>query len=259
MRIQDISAEHIRELFRLIRDVGLVILAILGPVATVWAIYIHLKVWAFVMALGLALLVTFVFYFWKRIRRVPYLKEGGEAGREAAKLLKATRDTLYYYGGVGFIGEVREWHEEYDRKLAGKTTIKRFLNVKSGEDMTKMLEVVLGSDAKNATKAYKDWVRTHCNHLRKRATHNDFHHFEGAPIWRYGLHCIVFDEKHVVIPFASGETSSAIFIRNCPEMAKGLRLCLDGLIGDFNLDRMTSEQLTAKAGLRRVRGGKDEI
>jgi len=246
-----VVTEHRREVFRLIRDVGLAILGILGPVATVWALWIPLGVWALVMALGLALIVTFWFYFWKRIRTVPYLKEEEEAGREATELLRATKDTIYYYGGVGFIGQPgSEWREEYTEKLKGKTMIKRFIDVETVEDMGKLLEGVFDEEGvKRAKEDYGGWIETHCEHLRTRATHNDFYDFEGAPMWKYGLHCIVFDEKHVAIPFASGNNCSALFLRNCPEIAKALTLCLDGLIDDFDLKRITSGQLAAKAKL----------
>lgn len=257
MRIPKTDLEHWREVFRLMRDVGLAVVGILGPVATVWAIWIHLQVWALVIALALALIVTFGFYFWKRIRTVPYLKAGGEAGIEATKLLKATKDTLYYYGGVGFIGATQEWRDEYGKKLGGKTTIKRFLDVESLEDLRKMLEGVLDEEGiKDAIDDYSKWVRIHSDHLQIRATHNDFYDFEGAPIWRYGLHCIVFDEKHVVLPFASGKSTDAVFIRNCPELAKALTLCLDGLIDDFNLKRVDSKKLAAKVGLPETSSGK---
>lgn len=247
-----------REVCRLIRDVGLAVLGILGPVAIVWALWIPLGVWALVMALGLALIVTFWFYFWKRIRTVPYLKEEGEAGREATELLRATKDTIYYYGGVGFIAQSgSEWGKEYTDKLEGKTMIKRFINVETVENMGKLLEgLLVKEDVKIAKDNYSTWIKTHCEHLQARATHNEFYDFEGAPMWKYGLHCIVFDEKHVAIPFASGKHRSVLFLRNCPEIAKALTLCLDGLIDDFDLKRLDGKKLAEKVGLPETSGGK---
>ncbi len=255
MRIQNISVEQWREVFRLIRDVGLAVVGILGPVATVWAIWTYLQVWALVMALALALIVTFGFYFWRRIRSVPYLKEGVEAGAEATKLLKATNETLYYYGGVGFIGDTKEWRNEYKNKLASKTVIKRFLDVEPIESIRKMLKDVL-KEPDVAIQDYKEWISTHCEQLQITGQRNEFYDFEGAPIWRYGIHCIVFDEKHIILPFASGERSCAVFIRNCPEIARAIKLCLDGLIGDFRLEPLTRKKLLAKARLAETSGGK---
>lgn len=258
MRIQDIRAEHKREGFRLIRDIGLAVLSILGPVATVWAIWIHLEVWALVMALALALLVSVWLYYKRRIRAVPYLKEGKEAQIEATKLLETTKEILYYYGGVSFISDADEWHAEYTKKLQGQTIIKRFLDVKSREDTRKMLKGALGKgDIDKAIEDWSKWHTTHCENLETRAEHNHFYHFEGAPIWRYGLHCIIFDEKHIVMPFASGKSRDAVFIRDCPNIAKALARCLDGLIHDFDLRPMSGEQLAAKAKLPQMSRGKE--
>lgn len=258
MRIQNISTEHKREVFRLIRDIGLAILGILGPVATVWVIWIHLGAWAFVMALALALMVSIWFYYRRRVRSAPYLKEGKGAQIEATKLLETTKEILYYYGGVSFISDSDEWHAEYMKKLQGKTIIRRFLDVKSLEGMRKMLKGALHEE--DISKTIEDcnkWHKTHCENLQTRAEHNCFYHFEGAPIWRYGLHCIIFDEKHVVMPFASGKSRDAVFIRDCPKIAKALTRCLDGLIADFDLKPLTGEQLAAKAKLLRTSGGKE--
>lgn len=251
MRIQNINVEHWREVFRHIRDVGLAVLGILGPVGVVWAIWIHLEEWALVMALALALIVSVWFYFWKRIRAVPYLKEGREAQIEATKLLEATKRSLYYYGGISFITDADEWQAEYEKKLLDpSTTIKRFLDVEPIESIRKLLKDVLDEGGiKKAIEDYSKWLAIHCKNIETRAEENYFYDFEGAPIWRHGLHCIVFDEKHVLMPFASGKSTDAVFIRDCPKIAKALVRCLDGLIGDFDLKRMTGEQLAAKAKL----------
>ena len=67
-------------------------------------------------------------------------------------------------------------------------------------------------------------------------------------IWKYGIHYIIFDEKHIMIPFLSSmKTRSAVFIRDCPEVAKALVESLIFLKDNFKLEEKDAKQVAALA------------
>lgn len=246
-----VVTERLRETIRYLRDIGVVVLAILGSGWTVYAAWGEFEEWGIVIILLLALIFAVWFYYHRKIRSAPYLKVAAEAGREATKLLRATKESLHYYGGVGFIGQPgSEWRREYVKKLKSETTMMRFLDTMSFDELRESLKDAMPQeDIEKIVGEYDTWLRTHCDNLKKRVQHNCFFDFKGAPIWRYGLHCIIFDRKHIVLPFASGETRKAVFIPNCPEIANALAHCFEWLVTDFGLESMNDKRLATRVGL----------
>lgn len=245
-----VVTERLRETLRFLRDIGVGVIAILGSVWTVYAAWDEFKELGIAIILFLALIFAVWFYYHRKIRSAPYLKAGAEAEVEAVKLLRATNESLYYYGGVSFISASKEWHDEYVKKLESETTIMRFLDTISLDEMRELLKQAMPiEDIEPLLDEYRTWTTTHCDNLKKRIQHNCFFDFKGAPIWRYGLHCIIFDRKHIVLPFASGESRKAVFIPNCPEIANALAHCFEWLVTDFGLESMNDERLATRVGL----------
>ncbi len=254
MEIGKRQRSRIREVFEITRDIFLPSLLVLGYVGTVVGLYQIMDVWAVVIGLVVALGVCI--YWWRqcvasKTRGVPFVLTNDEVLTEATKLLSRTKSNLYYYGGMGFIGRHPEWQKAYKDKLKDdRIRIVRFLNAKKVHDIKTMLERnriskrIINDD----TKEYVTWLKTHAENLKERGSNNYFFDFEGAPIWKYGIHCIVFDEKDVVITFLSSMTTrSAIFIRDCPEIAKALVESFVFLKDNFKLEEKDAEQVAALA------------
>ena len=240
-----------KKIWRIIKETALSALAIAGPVGLVIGLWDRLQAWGIVIVLGAALIVSFYLRYRQMPRAKVYLREGDDVLTEATELLKKTEKDLCYYGGSGFIGRHEEWKNAYEKKLHDEDIkIVRFLDAKRVGDIRTMLENNRISKTKidRDTTEYKDWLEIHSYNLKTRGENNYFFDFVGAPIWKYGLHYIIFDEKHIVIPFLSSmKTCSAVFIRDCPEMAKALVKSLMFLKDNFKLEEKDAEQVAALA------------
>ena len=240
-----------KRIWQIIKEIVVPALAIIGPVGLVIGLWDRLQAWGIVIVLGAALIVSI---YW-RYRQIPraklYLRQGDDVLMEATKLLKETEKDLCYYGGSGFMGKHEEWKNVYEKKLHDEDIrIMRFLDAKGVSSIRTMLENNRIAKAKidSDTTEYKSWLLTHSYNLRERGENNYFFDFKGAPIWKYGIHFIIFDEKHIVIPFLSSmKTCSAVFIRDCPEMAKALVKSLMFLKDNFKLEEKDAEQVAALA------------
>lgn len=252
MEIEKRQQSRLTEVLKVIRDIFLPSLAVLGYVGTVIGLYQIMSAWAVVLGLVVALGVCI--YWWRRcvaskVRGAPSVLTNDDVLTEATKLLSGTKRCLYYYGGIGFIGRHPGWQKAYKNKLKDdRIRIVRFLDAKKVHDIKTMLESnrmskkIINDDEKE----YVTWLETHSKNLRERGSNNFFYDFEGAPIWKYGLHCIVFDEKDLVITFLSSMTTrSAIFIRDCPEIAKALVESFEWLRDNFKLEEKNADQIAA--------------
>lgn len=240
-----------KNIWRIIKETALSALVIAGPVALVIGFWDRLQAWGIVILLGAALIVSFYLRYKQMPKAKLYIREGDDVITEATELLNKAEKDLYYYGGSGFIGKGPEWKKAYEKKLRDKDfKIMRFLDAKSVSDIRTMLEDnrISKTQIDSDTKAYKKWLETHSNNLKARGEKNYFFYFEGAPIWKYGIHYIIFDEKHIIIPFLSSmETRRAVFIRDCPEVAKELVEFLIFLRDNFKLEEKDAGQVAALA------------
>jgi len=240
-----------KRIWRIIKEILLPGLAIVAPVMGVIGFWDRLQAWGIVIVLGGALVVSIGLRYRQTPRGRVYLLEGGDAVTEATELLKKTEKDLCYYGGSGFIGKHDEWRDAYKKKLGDEDIrVMRFLDAKTVSQIRRMLEKNRISKTKidSDTAEYAAWLEAHYDQLKERGEKNYFFSFEGAPIWKYGIHCIIFDERDIVIPFLSSmKTRNAIFIRDCPEIARVLVKSLDFLKDNFKLKDKNAEQVAALA------------
>ena len=123
------------------------------------------------------------------------------------------------------------------------------MDVESVDKMRDMLKDTMEEAATNEEiEAYKQWLTTHSEKLKHSIANNQFYNFEGAPIWKYGIHFIIFDKKHLATPFYSGEVRSAIFIHDCPEIATALADSMDWLKDVLQPKGLSSDDLATLAG-----------
>lgn len=168
-------------------------------------------------------------------------------------LLKDTQECLYYYGGAGFIGDSPIWLKLLDAKLKNeKIKFVRLIDLKSPEEIKEVLKSMKDEgDIKTDVKKYIKFLETHSKELKKFGKRNKFYNFEGAPIWKYGIHHIIFDRKHVAIIFlTAGDVKNAIFLRNRPDIAEALITSLGVIVDIFDLKSITGEELEKISGLR---------
>ena len=124
-----------------------------------------------------------------------------------------TAKSLYYWGGAGFIGDHGPWKELYGSILEDPDL--RLVRVVDLKDFMEMRERVLMNMKPDAREddllGYRSWLLTHQRYLddqqggRSYQRKNEFYDFKGAPLWKYGMHLIVFSEQHVAITFLTGD------------------------------------------------------
>lgn len=224
-----------------------------GVIGTMVGLWFALGYWAVIVVLALLLGLT-SFLLLRSAVLAQFICEEEEAQKEATRMLKETEQSLYYYGGAGFIGNYQHWREEYGKKLNDKNIcMVRFLDLKSLDEMKDVLKSAMRPKEVNTElKEYAKWLTTHSRHLKHRIENNRFYEFEGAPIWKYGPHWIIFDRKHILFPFLSaGKTRSAICIHNCPDIAGALADSLDWLTHTLALKEKSGNDLSALARLHR--------
>jgi hypothetical protein len=240
--------------------IALVILAaILGILANVFEVAAKTKEWT--GELILAILIVVLLYSWSRdktqVQSIEEKTTDEEINKgkkkdlrvEATGLLEQTYKSLYYFGGSGFIGDYQHWREELDKKLCKKEIkIVRLMDVKNPSEMRNLLQGVLpDNEIENEIKKYKEWLTTHAKRLKSRVENNYFYDFDGAPIWKYGTHYIVFDEKHLIVVFLTeGDRRKAIFIRNRPDIAAPLVKSIDYVVHVLKTKELSAQDLQNK-------------
>lgn len=166
-------------------------------------------------------------------------------------LIKKTEQCLYYYGGAGFIGTHQHWQDELEKKLKSETIkFVRLIDLKTPTEIKEVLETMKNEeDVNRDITKYTDWLKVHSKYLKISSQLNEFYDFEGAPLWRYGVHHIIFDRKHVAIVFLSaGEVRNAIFVRNCPDIGEAMVSSIRWIVDIFNLTKITCEKLEELSG-----------
>lgn len=215
-----------RNLSEVTRDIILLFISLLFIAVTLIGFLSGHGFKALALIFFLVMCAAIYYAYQYKAKAVPYYVLKDEAAMaKATKLLKEAKDNLYYYGGAGFIGKYTEWKQEYTEKLRnGQFEIYRFLDTKEVDFIKNLGEEVIDSEfAEEDSREYIIWLKTHAEYLRRRGMNNIFYDFDGAPIWKYGLNFIIFDERHIVIAFLSDAgTRTAIFITDNPKIANSL-------------------------------------
>ena len=173
--------------------------------------------------------------------------------KKVTDLLKETKESLYYYGGTGFIGDYQHWREELGKKLKDeKIKIVRLIDLKTPKEIKEVLKTMKEEESINSDiNKYIKWLELHSDNLKIRIKNNTFYNFDGAPLWKYGLNHLIFDKRHVAIIFLSyGEIRNAIFIRDNPDIAKAIVKSIDWVVEVLGLKPITSEELEKISGRR---------
>jgi hypothetical protein len=184
--------------------------------------------WSGKGALGLSILLFLAAFVWlmclsRQRRRVELLDREEKFVAGAIDLLKNASHSLYYYGGIGLIGDYDGWKRELQTKLVTREfLIKRLIDLRTVDALRQMLEPVEEEERNEMVCKYQTWRETHAQYARAELS-NFFYHFEGAPIWKFAIHCVVFDSKTIAIVYPSrGMYKNAIFIHGDERAATAL-------------------------------------
>jgi len=167
--------------------------------------------------------------------------------------------SLYYYGAAGFIGYPTQWANLY-KEVCGKDNVKlvRLVDLKKVPELEnnvlgKMDETLRKKDLEE----YNTWIETHRDNLdedkekgRGHERGNSLYDFEGAPLWKYGIHVVVFGERDIAITFVTGdmpekkeEQRNAIIIRDQEKIAKAITRSIRWQRGRLRLQAKTCTDL----------------
>jgi hypothetical protein len=138
--------------------------------------------------------------------------------------------SLYYCGAAGFIGDYKDWRDLMEKVMKTKeVTLKRLIDLKEyGEIKDVFTDLKKEEEMKQELKKYLDWLKLHKEYIVTWDENNFFYDFEGAPLWKYGIHVIVFNKKDIALVFLSkDESRNAILIRNRPEIGEAITNCID--------------------------------
>lgn len=176
---------------------------------------------------------------------VTFVDNAENARAIAIKQLEKTESSLYYFGGVGFIGDDVAWRMELDKKLKNPDiTVVRLIDLKSLEEMKGILQGVEEEKIKEYNKDYIAWLELHSKNLKDTLADNLFYHFSGAPIWKFGLNYLIFDKKDILIVFLSTEVNkNAVFINNRPDIAEAITGYIDWVKRSLKLKEVTDKDL----------------
>jgi hypothetical protein len=182
--------------------------------------------------------------------KIIFFDKEEEATIAAIKLLKGVENSLYYFGAAGFISDNNEWKKTLAKKMVN-TDIKfvRLIDLKSLKEMVEILKgMVEDKEISEYVEAYKEWLDLHSAHLRSRSENNIFYKFDGAPLWKFGINIIIFDDKNICIVFLSAkENKNAIFVYDCPDIAKAMINYSDWVAHFLGLEKIGYNELEGYA------------
>jgi hypothetical protein len=176
---------------------------------------------------------------------IEFLTDEMKAGRTLTEMLENTEDSLHYFGGAGLIGERRiNWRETLRRKLEDKDfKMVRLIDLKTIQELREIFKPEGDKAVEGDIEKYVEWLEIHSKHLESTAKENLFFNFAGAPLWKYGINYVIFDEEHLAITFIYRNRRKAIIIRNRSDIAKEVVKSILYLRDRFELKSLKSETL----------------
>lgn len=247
--------QDLRERFqKVFSDVWVILVAAVGAITFWVGFWDRFREWSIIGALFLLSVVMFIKLIYQSISltSVEYEQDEEKVKKKVTDLLRKTKKSLYYYGGSGFIGDYQHWREEFHKKLEDESIkIVRLMDLKTLAGMKKLLEGAMSEKRINdEIHDYKQWLNTHSSNLRGRIINNAFYDFDGAPIWKFGTHFIVFDKKYLVIIFLrDGQKRNAMFIKNRPDIAGSMVESIEWITRIIGIHSLSSKELHEKINL----------
>ena len=237
---------------------SIVMLGIVASIFDVWDV-LGLE-WTIIFFLGILLVIMFrlaIYYHHFSVQFKGKEYEQEDIKKEATKILEKTNESLYYYGGSGFIGDHVGWKTEFRAKLKEPSIeIVRLMDLRSTSEIEKLLEgkEISKEKIQDEIRKYKNWIDIHAMYLELAISRNYFIHLDTAPIWKYGINYIVFDEKHIIIVFFTelatkleeNDQRGAIILRDRPDIASALVQSIDKIVNILGAKGLSAEELRNK-------------
>ena len=199
------------------------------------------------LAFGLAL---YILYMLQENRYIGFLESDPDRlVRTAAKMLRDSKHSLYYYGGVGLINTPgkTDWQDEFEKKLLDKNfRLVRAIYLQPVEDISNTYK---GNPDRlaEAMRQYRKWIRVHQHRFADRdptiRASNSIYSFAGAPIWQQGFHVIIFDERHMLLVYRKDLHARAQLLLNRPDLCRDSVAMIERLRSDLHIQDVTSGDL----------------
>jgi len=158
--------------------------------------------------------------------------------------LKRTKDSIYYFGGAGFIGSSDIWKETLSQKLNDpKIETVRIIDLKKPHELELLLSNMDSEKVKEEVIDYRRWLKTHADYLKKSNVNNFFYSYEGAPIWKHGMNYIVFDKKILAVITPCTTVERKVIIISSPKIAEEFANSIDFVVKQFGLESYNGEGL----------------
>jgi len=198
----------------------------------------------------LALLTIFLFMLifirWnKELSKIEFFNEEADFIKAVTDLLRKAKISLYYCGGLGLIGDAKVWSDLLEEKLRDENFIvNRLIDLKHYRDIKELLKCSMQKNELDDTmRKYKEWLTKHATYVFPK--HNSFFFdFDGAPIWKYAIHYMIFDKRHIVIAFPSiGMHNNGIILRDRPDESNALIDCIETLKKFLRKKPLTADEI----------------
>jgi hypothetical protein len=179
--------------------------------------------------------------------RTKLLEDTQEVINELVTRMRNTKKHLYYFGGCGFAKPDTVWWSELKKILTNKKVV-RLIDLKKPSELKEYLgehPLYVPGKLEDRIDEYRSWIRKHADFLNSEVyPDNSFYDFEGAPLWRYGVHCIIFDKKSIAfVSPPSGDKRRAVIL-DSPDIAEQFVDSIDGIVdAKYNFKSLTTDDL----------------
>lgn len=206
------------------------------------ALWTQFEVWAIPIGIGIFVLCFLVKH--GESIRPKYIDDQDKIIEVLTKHLKRTKDSIYYFGGAGFIGTEKKWKDALSKKLDDqKIAITRIIDLKKPHELELVLSNMDDEKVKTEIEEYRSWLKMHADYLKKSNNKNLFYSYEGAPIWKHGMNYIVFDKKILAIITPCTTVERRVIIISSPKIAEEFANSIDFVVKQFGLKSYNGDGL----------------
>ena len=215
------------------------IITYFAAIIALWTIF---EIW--VILIFIAILFLCFLYTNRESIKPEYIYDQDKIIEVLIKHLERTKDSIYYFGGAGFIGTEKKWKDALSKKLDDqKIAITRIIDLKKPHELELVLSKMDDEKVKTEIEEYRSWLKMHADYLKKSNNKNFFYSYEGAPIWKHGMNYIVFDKKILAIITPCTTVERRVIIISSPKIAEEFANSIDLVVKQLGLESYNGKGL----------------
>ena len=210
--------------------------------ASMIALWIFFEIWS--ILIFITILFLCFLYTNRESIKPEYIYDQDKIIEVLIKHLERTKDSIYYFGGAGFIGTEKKWKDALSKKLDDqKIAITRIIDLKKPHELELVLSKMDDEKVKTEIEEYRSWLKMHADYLKKSNNKNLFYSYEGAPIWKHGMNYIVFDKKILAIITPCTTVERRVIIISSPKIAEEFANSIDLVVKQLGLESYNGKGL----------------